>query len=235
MREVSSVELASWGWSPAVVLAVRVPADVTPTNATDTGAYVDASPTSKVRLGEPVATDFRRLPLTWPAVRDTEPPEATMRVCPPVATMPAVRVSTPVTVASAPRVTPAASEMVRPLKVVAKLPPTDWPVLPPSETVPVPPLKAPVEALLVQSPETANVAGPLIVPPEMVTSTVVIEPPVRSQRARARLRQGTGAGGDPGVGQRDRGGHVERRAPGVQSDAAVGVEREAGGGAQRAA
>src|SRR5207253_6057551 len=128
----------------------RSPADVTLANATVTGAYVVASPTPKVRLVAPVATFFLRFPTMWPLVRETVPVDEIERVLAPVVILPLVRVSVPLMVGLADRVTPAASLIVRPLNEVPNEPPTVWPEPPLRVTVPAPAVNALVDALFVQ-------------------------------------------------------------------------------------
>lgn len=93
------VELAPLAWLPLVVLTTNEPAADTDANKVVTGAYVLASPTSKVRLTlEPVATYFCRLPTTWPLVRTTDPVDGIMTLFVPVVMLPLVNVRVPFTV-----------------------------------------------------------------------------------------------------------------------------------------
>ena len=124
--------------------------------ATVTGAYWPASPTSKVNEGDPAATNFRRLPTTCPLVRETEPVDETYRTCEPVLMLPELRVSIPLTVVSRARMTPFGSLTVRLRNVVEEVPPTVCGPVPSRVTVPVPGTKAAVETLFVKSPRTAN-------------------------------------------------------------------------------
>lgn len=84
--------------SPDVVVAVRFPATVTLANVSDIGVYELASPISYVRVGEPVAIFFCRLPTMCPLVRETDPVEGIMTENEFVVIFPLVSVSVEFTV-----------------------------------------------------------------------------------------------------------------------------------------
>ena len=190
---------------------------------------------SNVTVGAPVGTNLRRLPKTWPLVRVTEPLEPTESVKLPVETMPPDRVSAPFTVMLAPRVTPAASVIVRPENVVAKLPPSVAAADPLSRIVPVPgcergrgrvvdPVARHVERARGADERSGGDRDP------SGSSRGVGQ----RQRAGAGLGQRTTAGDDAGVGEGQAGVDAEGAVAG-EGDAPVGIEGEAGAGQQRAA
>src|SRR5262245_26480333 len=71
-----------------------------PVPVIETGVYRVASPISQVWVLAPELTAFRKLPTTYPLVRVTGVTDTLLSVFAPVLTVPAVRVSAPLTLAS---------------------------------------------------------------------------------------------------------------------------------------
>ena len=126
--------------------------------------YAPLSPISYVRVGAPVATNFWKLPTTWPLVRDTLPVAEVAMNLGPVVTLPDVNVSVPLTVVFTPlSTTPPALSMFSELKVVEFEPPIVWVPVPLNVNVLVPAVNVP---LLLKLPLTMwlDDAAPNVVP-----------------------------------------------------------------------
>ena len=111
-----------------------------------------------------MATNFWKLPTTWPLVRDTLPVAEVAMNLGPVVTLPDVNVSVPLTVVFTPlSTTPPALSMFSELKVVEFEPPIVWVPVPLNVNVLVPAVNVP---LLLKLPLTMwlDDAAPNVVP-----------------------------------------------------------------------